>query len=101
VLLPGEEDFGIVPVEAQACGRPVVAFARGGARDTVIDGETGVLFDRQEVGALSRALARAASLRFDPAPIRRHAEQFSRARHVEAMRTTIAETVAAPIGTQW
>ncbi len=43
-ILPGEEDFGIVPVEAQACGRPVVALGRGGALDTVIDGETGVLF---------------------------------------------------------
>ena len=43
VLLPGEEDFGIVPVEAQACGRPVVALGRGGALETVVDGVTGVL----------------------------------------------------------
>ena len=47
-ILPGEEDFGIVPVEAQACGRPVVALGRGGALDTVIDGETGVLVRRHQ-----------------------------------------------------
>src|SRR5215204_5411784 len=51
-ILPGEEDFGIVPVEAQACGRPVVALGRGGALDTVIDGETGVLFDDTTVDSL-------------------------------------------------
>ena len=52
-ILPGEEDFGIVPVEAQACGRPVVALGRGGALDTVIDGETGVLFGDTTVESLA------------------------------------------------
>ena len=54
-ILPGEEDFGIVPVEAQACGRPVVALGRGGALDTVIDGETGVLFADTTVESLAAA----------------------------------------------
>ena len=55
-ILPGEEDFGIVPVEAQACGRPVVALGRGGALDTVIDGETGVLFADTTVESLAAGL---------------------------------------------
>ena len=55
VILPGEEDFGIVPVEAQACGRPVVALARGGALETVLDGDTGVLFDEPTPESLAAA----------------------------------------------
>ena len=57
VHLPGEEDFGIVPVEAQACGRPVVALARGGALETVTDGETGVLFAEPTRGVTRRRAA--------------------------------------------
>jgi glycosyltransferase involved in cell wall biosynthesis len=60
VLLPGEEDFGIVPVEAQACGCPVVALGAGGALETVIDGETGILFDEPTATSLASALERAA-----------------------------------------
>ncbi|SEP22773.1 glycosyltransferase [Trujillonella endophytica] len=62
LVFPSEDDFGIVPVEAMACGTPVVAFGRGGARDTVVHEETGVLFEEQTVGSLLRALgvARAA-----------------------------------------
>ena len=101
VLLPGEEDFGIVPVEAQACGTPVVALARGGARETVIDGETGVLFSELTVPSLAVALERLAAARFDAERLRRQAERFSRPRYLEEMRAVIDETVAAPAGTRW
>jgi len=101
VLLPGEEDFGIVPVEAHACGRPVVALARGGALETVVDGENGILFDAPEVDALAAALDRLGRTRFDAARIAAGAQRFSRARHVEALRAAIEETVAAPPGARW
>jgi glycosyltransferase involved in cell wall biosynthesis len=90
-----------VPVEAQACGRPVVALGRGGALETVVDGETGVLFDAPDVGALAAALTRAAATPFDSARIRAHAEQFARDRHVQQMRAVIAETMEAPAGSRW
>ena len=53
-LLPGEEDFGIVPLEAQACGRPVVALGRGGALETVVPGETGILVERVDARGVRR-----------------------------------------------
>jgi glycosyltransferase involved in cell wall biosynthesis len=101
VLLPGEEDFGIVPVEAQACGTPVVALGRGGALETVIDGETGVLFSSLTGPSLAAALERLAASRFDPDRLRRHAERFSRSRYLDEMRAVIDETVSAPTGTRW
>jgi glycosyltransferase involved in cell wall biosynthesis len=101
VLLPGVEDFGIVPVEAQACGRPVVALARGGALETVRDGETGVLYPEATTDSLAAALQRVRVTRFDGDGIRRHAEQFSRARHVDALKMVIADTLAAPAGSRW
>jgi glycosyltransferase involved in cell wall biosynthesis len=100
-ILPGEEDFGIVPVEAQACGRPVVAFGRGGAVETVVDGDTGVLFPELTPASLARALDRVAAMRVERARLRQHAEQFSRERHVREMRELVAETAAAPAGTRW
>lgn len=100
-ILPGEEDFGIVPVEAQACGRPVVALGRGGALDTVIDGETGVLFADTTVESLGAALTRAASIPWDAARIRRHAEQFSRARFVSEIQHIVNDTLSAPAGQRW
>jgi glycosyltransferase involved in cell wall biosynthesis len=101
VILPGEEDFGIVPVEAHACGRPVVALRRGGAVDTVVDGENGVLFEEPGVAALASALERVAARRFDPAAVRASALRFARERHVQRMREVIEETIAAPADTRW
>jgi glycosyltransferase involved in cell wall biosynthesis len=64
LIFPGEEDFGIVPVEAMASGRPVIAFGRGGATETVIDGKTGVFFSVQTVEAVIDAIERLGELQF-------------------------------------
>jgi glycosyltransferase involved in cell wall biosynthesis len=80
VLLPGIEDFGMVPVEAQACGAPVVALRAGGACETVLDGETGVLVDEGSPGGFAEGLDRVRRLRLDRAVIRANAERFSRQR---------------------
>jgi len=101
VLMPGEEDFGIVPVEAQACGRPVVALGRGGALETVVPGDTGILFEEPTVDALAAALEQVAKSTFDTDRIRRHALQFSRERHLGALRTVIEDTLDAPAATRW
>ncbi|MGE3841982.1 MAG: glycosyltransferase [Vicinamibacterales bacterium] len=77
VLLPGEEDFGLVPVEAQACGRPVVALARGGALETVVHDVTGTLVTEPTVTAFSTAIRDTVGRRYDAGRIRRHAETFS------------------------
>jgi glycosyltransferase involved in cell wall biosynthesis len=88
-LLPGEEDFGIVPVEAQACGGPVVALARGGATETVIDGKTGVLVEDSSAAAFADGIARATSASYDRTAIRRHAEKFSRERFVKEIASLV------------
>jgi glycosyltransferase involved in cell wall biosynthesis len=80
VLLPGEEDFGIVPLEAQACGRPVVALGRGGATETVIPDQTGLLVNEPTCEAFATAIDAAVNRRFDTAAIRAHAERFGRER---------------------
>lgn len=82
LIFPGEEDFGIVPVEAMAAGRPVIAYGRGGVRDTVIDGCTGLLFHEQSVEGLIDAVERfeASGLeQADPALMVRHARRFDEA----------------------
>ncbi|MCA1585609.1 MAG: glycosyltransferase [Acidobacteria bacterium] len=101
VVLPGEEDFGIVPVEAQACGTPVVALARGGALDTIVDGETGVLVTEGTEQAMADGLRRAAAVTWDSTRIRAHAERFSRERFRREMSAIIEETVAAPPDQRW
>jgi glycosyltransferase involved in cell wall biosynthesis len=77
LVFPGEEDFGIVPLEAQACGRPVVAYGCGGVLETVRDGETGIHFHAQTPDCLADAVNRCGATTWDRSAIRRHAEKFS------------------------
>ena len=89
-VVPGDEAFGIAPVEAMAAGKPVVAYRAGGALDTVSDGVSGVLFDEQTPAALAEAIERADGISFDPAAIRANAERFSasvfRAKFIDLLR---------------
>lgn len=79
-VFAAEEDFGIIPVEAQACGTPVIAYGRGGARETVVAGETGVFFDEQNEASLQVAVSHFENdFSSDPWRIRQHAERFSTA----------------------
>lgn len=76
-LLPGEEDFGITPLEAMACGKPVVALGRGGALESVVEGETGLFFHKEEPEALMEAVRQCRETPWDPARIRARALEFS------------------------
>jgi glycosyltransferase involved in cell wall biosynthesis len=93
VVLPGVEDFGIVPLEAQACGSPVVALGKGGARDTVRDGETGVLFGESTPSSLSSAIDKVSSLSFNGESLRDWALGFSK----EKFRARIREFIRARV----
>lgn len=75
-LFPGEEDFGITPLEAQASGRPVIAYGKGGALETVIEGTTGTFFPEQTVQSLVEAMKRFETMSFDKKVLRAHAEGF-------------------------
>jgi len=89
LLFPGEEDFGLAPLEAMACGRPVIAYGAGGALETVVAGRTGLLFTPQEEEALAEVLAAFRDGDFNPAEIRRHAEQFDVPRFQEKIRDLV------------
>ncbi|WP_170825697.1 glycosyltransferase family 4 protein [Halomonas caseinilytica] len=79
-VFAAEEDFGIIPVEAQACGTPVIAYGRGGARETVVEGKTGLFFNRQDESSLQATIRDfEANFVSDPWAIRQHAERFSTA----------------------
>jgi glycosyltransferase involved in cell wall biosynthesis len=82
LLFPGEEDFGITPLESMASGRPVIAFERGGVTESVVADETGVFFQEQSAEALSNAILRYESMRdtFEPSRLRARAAQFTKAR---------------------
>lgn len=97
LIFPGEEDFGIVPVEAMASGRPVIAYGRGGALETVIHGQTGILFDEQSVEALIEAVETFEQQErgFRAEAIRMHAARFSLAKFRASMQKIIDDELAA------
>lgn len=101
LLFPGEEDFGIVPLEAQASGCPVIALGRGGALETVVAGETGLLVDDATESGFAEAMRAASTRTWDRARIRAHAERFGRERFVQEMTAVVDETLAAPATTAW
>jgi glycosyltransferase involved in cell wall biosynthesis len=99
VIMPGVEDFGIVPVEAMACGRPAVVFAQGGGAESVIPGETGLFFEAPEAGSLRAVIDCLEGMRFNTAALRARAERYGRERFVERFRRFVdrASTEAQPL----
>lgn len=93
LIFCAEEDFGIIPVEAQACGRPIIAFGKGGALETVVNEKTGVFFEEQSVESLVKAIEEFEKLdkenTFNPKKIREHAEKFS----AENFRKNLSEQI--------
>lgn len=94
VIFPGEEDFGIVPLEANAAGKPVIAFQAGGALDTVVNGQTGVFFKQQTPESLGQAVLECEAKVWKPGALRRHAEAFRE----EVFRARILEEVGTATG---
>jgi glycosyltransferase involved in cell wall biosynthesis len=101
VVLPGEEDFGIVPLEANACGRPVVALGRGGAVETIRPDVNGLLVGASDADAFAAAISGAVARTWDAPAIRRHAEQFGRARFGDEIDALVQDTARAPEGQRW
>ena len=94
VVMPSVEDFGIVAVEAMACGRPAVVFGEGGGTESVIDGETGVVFREATPAALRAAVDSLSALGFDTAALRARAETFARREFESRFRTFLDATLA-------
>ncbi|MHB1417682.1 MAG: glycosyltransferase, partial [Chloroflexota bacterium] len=91
LIFPGEEDFGLTPLEAQASGRPAIAYAAGGALETIVPGQTGLFFAERTPEALVEAVQRFLDIDFNPAAVRQNALRFD----VPVFRRRFAEFVAA------
>jgi glycosyltransferase involved in cell wall biosynthesis len=99
LVFPGEEDFGIVPVEAMASGRPVIAYGRGGATETVVAGKTGVFFTTQSSEAMIDAVHRMESMDFNPADAVARASDFRTAVFMDRFKAMV--NVTASGDTSW
>lgn len=97
LVLPGEEDFGIAPVEAMACGRPVVALGFGGAAETVVPGETGLLVEAPDPDAFAEAMLAVGRQDFDPHALSAHAARFSTDRFEAGLRTILTEALSGTL----
>jgi glycosyltransferase involved in cell wall biosynthesis len=92
-LFPGEEDFGITVVEAQAAGRPVIAYGKGGVLDSVVPGRTGLFFTEQTSESLCQAITDLRDMPIDPQGIRAHAQKFSRPRFIQEIKEFVDSCV--------
>ena len=95
LLFPGEEDFGIVPVEVQACGRPVIGYAKGGLLETTVERETAVYFREQTPEAMIAAINTFEQATFSASAIRANAVRFAKARFQQDMQAYIEQKLAA------
>jgi glycosyltransferase involved in cell wall biosynthesis len=89
LVFAADEDFGILPVEAQACGTPVIAFNKGGVKETVLENKTGLFFDTQTTEDIIKAVEKFENLKFNPIEIRKNAERFSRVRFENEFRAFV------------
>jgi glycosyltransferase involved in cell wall biosynthesis len=92
-VFAADEDFGIIPVEAQACGTPVIALGKGGTKETVVDGVTGIHFKDQTIESLMAAIRKFENTKFDYIEIRKNAEKFSKERFMQEVSEFINEKV--------
>lgn len=92
-IFPGEDDFGIAPVEAMAYGKPVLAYRKGGAVETVIEDKTGELFDYQNAAVLADGIRRMREKRYNPKLIRKHAKKFSQERFEKEFKSFIKKAI--------
>ena len=94
-VFPGLEDFGITPVEAQAAGKPVLAYGDGGALETVVPGETGLFFTDPEPDAINAVVEQFERIQWNPQRIRANAERFAEEKFIHAMKDLVAKQLGS------